>query len=173
MTPELPAFPCPHCRDRSFTKRTVANDAPASAGTVLTHLHVCTSCGENYLSTVSVAPDRTRTETWDYYLERETSLRRVRRYMPAGAYELAEAEPLFVLDGQAVPEAEWRAALACARTAPSPLLAEDAETARTASAIQRWMAWWKSVSYRPSMGSASFRLIGLGTPDAAQHSRAA
>ena len=36
MTPELPAFPCPHCRDRTFVKRTVANDAPASAGVVLT-----------------------------------------------------------------------------------------------------------------------------------------
>ncbi|MEM1117259.1 MAG: hypothetical protein AAF845_07780 [Bacteroidota bacterium] len=171
MTPELPAFPCPHCGDRAFTKRTVANDAPASAGTVLTHLHVCTSCGENYLSTVCVAADRTRTETWDYYLERETSLRRVRRYTPAGTYDLVEAKPLFIVDGRDVAEAEWRAALASARAMPSPLL--DAETSRTASTIQRWMAWWKAVSYRPAMGSAGFRLIGLGTPDPAPHSRAA
>ena len=148
MTPELPAFPCPHCHQRSFAKRAVEHDASRSVGVFLTHLHVCTSCGENYLSTVHVAADRTRTETWDYYLDRATSLRRVRRYRPHGAHHLRECEPLFVIDGAAVSEAEWRRALADARTAPSPLVCE--ETRPTTAFAERWLGWWSSVAHKPS-----------------------
>lgn len=173
MTPELPAFPCPHCRDRTFTKRTVANDAPASAGVVLTHLHLCTSCGENYLSTVCVAPDRTRTETWDYYLDREAPLRRVRRYEPVGPYGLDEVAPLFVVAGRSVPEAEWREALAYARAVPSPLLEQDTAETPAATVIERWMAWWSTVAHRPAAGSNGFRLVGLGESETTPHSRAA
>ena len=143
MIQELPAFPCPHCHERTFTKRRVPNDAPVSAGTVLTHLHLCPSCGENYLSTVHVAPDRTRTETWDYYLERATPLRRVRRYDPAGTYALAERPQLFLIGGELVTETAWRSALSTAREAPSPLLDEEplSEPAR-AALVERWLAWW-------------------------------
>ena len=156
MTTELPAFPCPHCRERAFTKRAVASDAPAEA-TVLAHLYVCDACGENYLATVHVAADRTRTETWDYYLERETSLRRARRYVPSGAHGLAEAEPLFAIDGQPVAEAAWRAALDALRAAPSPVVGQPAPTL-----AGRWVAWWSAATpLRPAPG---LRLVPLAGP---------
>ena len=148
MTPELPAFPCPHCQARAFVKRSVSNDAPPSAGLVLTHLHLCMACGENYLSTVHVAPDRTRTETWDYYLDRETAMRRVRHYAPDGAHGLRELAPLFVVDGQAVPESDWRSELAAARTEASPLLAQ--EEARTSALLERWLQWWSAATHSPA-----------------------
>ena len=156
MTPELPAFPCPHCQALAFVKRPVSNDAPASAGLLLTHLHLCTSCGENYLSTVHVAPDRTRTETWDYYLDRETAMRRVRRYAPAGAHDLRELTPLFILDGEAVPEAAWRSELATARAAGSPLVAQE-EDARSSALVERWLGWWHAVTHQPE--SSPLRLV--------------
>ena len=143
MLKELPAFPCPCCHERTFTKRRLDVDAPAAAGTVLTHLHVCQACGENYLSTVHVAPDRSRTETWDYYLERDTTLRRVRRYAPAGTHHLVEDEPLFVVGTEPVTEATWRAALAAVRGAPSPLLADAPVPSPALSTfVERWLAWW-------------------------------
>ena len=149
MTPELPAFPCPHCQARAFVKRAVSNDAPPSAGLLLTHLHLCTACGENYLSTVHVAPDRTRTETWDYYLERETAMRRVRRYAPAGAHDLRELAPLFLLDGEAVAEPAWRSELAAARAEPSPLVAPK-DDARTSALLERWLQWWSAATHAPA-----------------------
>ena len=158
MTTELPAFPCPHCRERAFTKRAVESDAPASVGTVLTHLYVCDACGENYLATVHVAADRTRTETWDYYLERSVSLRRARRYVPEGAHGLTEIEPVFAIDGRAVPERAWRAALDGLRAAPSPIVAESSD-ARTLAG--QWVAWRAAV--RPALFS-DLRLVGLAAP---------
>ena len=152
MTTELPAFPCPHCHARAFTKRAVESDAPAGAGTVLAHLYVCGACGENYLATVHVAADRTRTETWDYYLERGVALRRARRYVPSGAHALDEVEPLFAIDGRAVSETAWRAALDGLRSAPSPLVAGAAD-ARTLAG--RWSAWWSAARPAPAL-----RLVG-------------
>ena len=150
MLKELPAFPCPRCHERTFTKRRLDVDVPATTGTVLTHLHVCHACGENYLSTVHVAPDRSRTETWDYYLDRGTTLRRVRRYAPAGAHHLAEDEPLFVVGADPVPEATWRAALAAVRKAPSPLLADAPVPSPVLSTfVERWLAWWAKTTAPP------------------------
>ena len=158
MTTELPAFPCPHCHERAFTKRAVESDAPSDSSAVLAHVYVCDACGENYLATVHVAADRTRTETWDYYLERAVSLRRVRRYAPAGAYGLSEEAPLFAIDGRAVSEGAWRAALDGLRAAPSPLVA-GASDARTLAG--RWAAWWSAAHPAPVSG---LRLVGLGMP---------
>lgn len=155
MTTELPAFPCPHCRERAFTKRAVESDAPPEAGVVLAHLYVCDACGENYLATVHVAADRTRTETWDYYLERAVSLRRGRRYVPAGPHGVVEVEPLFAIDGRPVAEGAWRAALDGLRAAPSPLVA-GAPDARTLAG--RWTAWWSAARPAPVPG---LRLVGL------------
>ena len=157
MTPELPAFPCPHCQERAFTKKAVANDAPPSIGLMLTHLHLCSACGENYLSTVHVAPDRTRTETWDYYLDRTVPMRRVRRYVASGAHDLRELAPLFILDGNTVPEAAWRAELATARAEASPLVAS--EDARTSALIERWLQWWGAATHRSESASAPLRLV--------------
>lgn len=134
----LPAFPCPRCEARTFHKQSVPCAAEsAEVAQSLAHLYVCHACGENYLATVQVERSGARTETWDYYLEREVGMRRVRRYEPAGAYALAEATPLFVLNGQAVSETTWRAALDATRTEASALV----ETAPDAL-IDRWRALW-------------------------------
>ncbi len=171
MLLELPAFPCPSCHERAFSKRPVPHDAPASAGTVLTHLYVCHACGENMLATVQVGPDRARTETWDYYLERSPSLRMVRQYAASGAHHLAEKEPTFVLGGEVVAEAVWQTTLASLRQAPSPLLdgAPTEAPARTAFA-ERWLAWWSATLLprqpEPSLAGTVFpRPLALGTPE--------
>ena len=160
----LPAFPCPRCEVRAFHKQSVAC-TPESPDIVqsLAHLYVCHACGENYLSTVSVQRDGARTETWDYYLERDTQLRRVRRYEPAGAYALAESDPLFVLDGAAVTEAAWRAALGATRSQASPLVERSPE-----ALIDRWRVLWATPieSDRP----APLRLLA---PDFSQQRRSA
>ena len=151
MPQELPAFPCPCCHERTFEKRSVENDAPVTMGTVLTHLHLCHACGENYLSTVHVSPDRLRTEVWDYYLDRLTPLRRVRHYEPSGAHGLRETASEFLIGAEHVSETAWRSALATARTTPSPLVEAPASTF-----AERWLAWWAKAShpYVPS-----FRLL--------------
>ena len=134
----LPAFPCPCCDARAFHKRPVACAAESpDVVQSMAHLYLCHACGENYLATVQVERDGTRTETWDYYVDRALAMRRVRRYEPAGAFALAEAAPLFVLAGEAVSETAWRAALdgARAETAPLPEAAPDA-------LIGRWRALW-------------------------------
>lgn len=162
MPQELPAFPCPCCHERSFTKRPVGTDDSGDSETTLTHLHVCHACGENYLSTVQVAADRSRTETWDYYVDRQMALRRVRRYEPSGAYGLAETEQAFVFRGEPVPEAEWRAALEAVRATPSPLI-----EALTATAIvDRLVSWWMAADRPPVPSSVhlhpTFRSAAAG-----------
>lgn len=134
----LPAFPCPRCEARAFHKQSVACAAESpDVVQSLAHLYVCHACGENYLATVQVQRDGARTETWDYYLERDVAMRRVRRYEAAGPYGLRELDPLFVLDGRAVSEVEWRASLSATRAADSPLV-EPAPNAL----IDRWRALW-------------------------------
>lgn len=116
-----PVFPCPHCGARSFQRHPVAVE-PASAD-ALAHLATCGSCGENYLATVHADPDGTRVETWDYYLERTPSLRRVRTYRPRGRFrEFKEGDPQFFVNGVHASEAAWRSELATHRAARSPLV---------------------------------------------------
>lgn len=141
MIQELPAFPCPHCHERAFTK-TALEEEPAEAGTVvLSHLYACHACGENYLATVEVAADRSRTETWEYYLDREIELMRSRRYAPVGPYNLAETGETFAIDGQAVTEASWRAALEGLRSAPSTAVPAPAPVF-----TEQWLGWWSATS---------------------------
>ncbi len=164
MFQELPAFPCPRCHERAFTKRAVENDAPASSGTVLTHLHLCHACGENYLSTVHVGPDDVRTETWDYYLDRETSLRRIRRYEPSGPHRLVEQDPVFIVGTETVTEASWRAALETTRGATSLLLDEDPQLEPALSAfVERWLAWWSRTARPHATMSPMSPPTGLGS----------
>lgn len=134
----LPAFPCPHCEARAFHKQSVAC-ASESADVIqaMAHLYLCDACGENYLAIVQVERDGTRVETWDYYLERDVAMRRVRRYEAAGPYALAETSPLFVLDGRAVSEAAWRAELDAVRGTRSPLVETEPD-----ALIARWRALW-------------------------------
>ena len=149
MLPELPAFPCPHCHERAFSKRPVAHDDAVSAGTLLAHVYLCHACGEDYGATVHVGADRSRTETWDYYLERSRSLRMVRHYEPSGAYHLAESDPVFAIDGEIVTEDAWTEALAATREAPSPILdAAPADAPARLAFAERWLAWW-SATLRP------------------------
>lgn len=131
-----PAFPCPHCGERSFHRHSVTADAPAIA-----HLACCASCGENYLAVVHEDAGRGRVETWDYYVEREPALRRVRGYAPEGPLREPRlvASLFFVGDG-AVPEPEWRQALAEQRAVRSEVLGHLDRL--PSGVLARRRAWW-------------------------------
>lgn len=130
------AFPCPHCGDKSFHRHSVTADAPAIA-----HLAFCASCGENYLSVVHEDAGQGRVETWDYYVEREPALRRVRGYEPQGPFhEPKLAANLFFVGDEIVPEAEWRLALAEQRAVRSEVLGQFEDL--PSGVLARRRAWW-------------------------------
>ena len=165
--PVLPAFPCPHCDARAFHKHPVACAAEsADVVQAMAHLYVCHACGENYLATVQVERDGTRIETWDYYLDRDVAMRRVRRYEATSAYALTESASLFVLDGEAVSEASWRAALDVARAAKAPL-----DKAAPDALIARWRPLW----IRPAEadGPSPLRLVAAADPQPTPRRRTA
>ena len=116
---------------------------------VLAHLSVCSACGENYLAVVHEDLDRSRVETFDYYLDREPALRRVRGYEPRGRFgEPTEVATLFFVGDEAVSEATWREALAGLRAVASALVPERSLAMRrlperlSAAVVDRCRAWW-------------------------------
>lgn len=153
MASVSPAFPCPHCGDRSFRRQPVDVTASTTERPVLAHLSVCSSCGENYLAVVHEDSGRSRVETWDYYLDREPALRRVRGYEVRGRFkEPVEVTRLFFVGDEPVSETLWREALADHRASPSPLVPARPTEARylpaqlSATVVSHCRAWWSRQS---------------------------
>lgn len=134
-----PAFPCAHCGAHAYRRHPLDADERA-----LAHLSVCTACGENVLAVVHEDADQGRVETWDYYLDRTPSLRRVRGYERRGRLdEPVRVASLFFVGDESVTERSWKAALAERRAGPSNALATwRAEDRLTTGVLGRCRAWW-------------------------------
>lgn len=160
-----PAFPCPHCGVRSFRRHPV--DAERRA---LAHLSLCTACGENYLAVVHVDAGRGRVETWDYFLDREPVLRRVRGYEQRGRFgEVVRVASLFFIGDDAVSERSWQTELVLRRAMPSRIVAVEGEPMwMLAGLIKRCRAWWsrQSMLGRVPLGRVpTAQMMFHSTPD--------